>query len=255
MFNRNLGELQKIAQRFLQEAQSLAYKLKAKKEDFFLQEELSVILREGDIKHQVDKFVVQAEGRKRFLVNTWKVATRLLINGDELSLDYLKILFFPEDSRSLSELVLQGRKKQYEWLCAYSFSKDDYVIEELFSRNYPCFSKAQVKTIVKNLYTSNNLSMVSKLEKKYYPSIYFQAGEIPVSQEKLLSFEEKLHCLTNYYLFTGDDKGLYSSLLEVMKEKQPLTKETNIIFEVELYEVRELLKREGIENSLTQNFL
>nr|WIL03038.1 hypothetical protein Cbor_339 [Cedratvirus borely] len=246
IFRRDQEELEKIATRFPQEAQSLYYKLEGKKEKVFFQGELYTIGETISIKPHVIKLIVgQAELRKLTPINHWFIRTRLLINGDEESLNFCKQVAFPSSvpSDKLEELVLQDRTNMYSWLEAYSFTENQHMIEELFSVNYPHVSNAQVKTIVQNLYTSNNLAMISKLGEKYFSSVY------------LLSFEEKLHCLTNYYLYSGDDRGLYKSLLQVMREKQPLTKETNIIFELELYEVRELLRREGIRNPLTQNFL
>jgi hypothetical protein len=251
MFRREREELQKLAQRFPGEARSLFYKLEAKKENFFLQRELYTVGEAVSVEPHVTILIVaQAETREPMLVNTWSVRTRLLINGDEQSLAHCKQLAFPKSypGEKLEKLILRGQGSNIlQWLHAYSFSKDDSMIEKLLKKAGSSLGKGLLKEIAMNLFTTGNFVMFGKLEREYVPLVYFT--------EKVLSFEEKLHCLTNYYLYTGDDQGFYKSLLQVMKEKQPLTKDSNIIFEVELYEVRELLRREGIENPLTQNFL
>nr|WIL04168.1 hypothetical protein Clen_238 [Cedratvirus lena] len=258
IFKRDLQNLKGVIERFPEETNSLFFKLRSKKERFFFQRELCLIEQGKSLLYNsYAEVIAEAEERKAFLLNSWDVVTRLLINGDQRSLEILEGLFFPKVSLggkradscslSLSELVLQDRRNKYKWLQAYSFSKDDCMIEKLFALNYSSLNRSHVREIARNLCTSGNLSLIYKLEKEYTNSAYFEDG--------MLSFEEKLHCLTNYYLFTGDDRGFYHRLLEVMGNKSPITGETNIIFEVELYEVRDLLKREGLENPLTKNFL
>lgn len=235
MFNRNLERLREVINRYPGKARSLFFKLNAKKERLFYQREFSVLVQElGFGLDWLTNTVAEAEEKSNLLVGNWKVATRLLINGDEWSLEQLKQLFFlqisTDSNQSLSELVLQDKKRTCDWLCVYSFSRDEHMIQELLKRQVP-ISRVQMRHLLMNLCTCNNLTLLAKLEKKH--------GQV-------LSFEDKLHCLTNYYLYSADDRGLYKSLLQVMKEKQPLTKETSIIFEIELYEVRELLRREGL---------
>nr|WIL02812.1 hypothetical protein Cbor_338 [Cedratvirus borely] len=244
IFSRNLQKLREMVKKFPRGASSLYYKLTTKKKNVFFQREIRTIANElGMPSHYCSDVVAEAEERRNFLVDSWDVATRLLINGDEVSLKILEDLFFLRESLggrrpdsctlSFPELVLADRDNVSEWLDAYSFSKDDNMIRELLKS---CQANSALKTVLQNLYTVNNISLAKEIEKEH---------------DYYLWFDDKLEYLTNYYLFTGDDKGFYQSLLELLKGKQPLIRDTNIIFEVELYEVRELLKREDIENPLT----
>lgn len=234
LFSRDLVKLREMAKRYPQAASALHKELVAKKKKYFFQREVLVLAEElGISPNWCSGVVAEAEEGSHFLTADWDVATRLLINGDEQSLTILEILFFPKRSlggmrpdscsQSLRELVLQDSDRVFDWLCAYSFSRDEHMIRELLKKTQLNFT---LETVLCNLYTVNNLSLAREIEKE---------------RNHTLSFDEKLECLANYYLFSGDDKGLYTSLLEVMKEKQPLQK-FNIIFHNELYEVRELLK-------------
>jgi hypothetical protein len=225
-----------MVKKFPRGASSLYCELSTKKKNVFFQREIRTIANElGMPSHWCSDVVAEAEERCNFLVDSWDVATRLLVNGDEVSLELLEDLFFLRESLggrrpdsctlSLPELVLADRDNLLEWLCAYSFSKDDNMIRELLKS---CQPNPALNTVVQNLYTVNNVPLAKEIEKEHDYSLWFH---------------DKLQCLTNYYLFTGDDKGFHQSLLELLKDKEPLIQNTNIIFEVELYEVRELLEK------------
>nr|WIL04169.1 hypothetical protein Clen_239 [Cedratvirus lena] len=240
IFNRNLPKLREMVKKFPRGASSLHCKLSTKKNVFFQREIRTIANELGIPSHWCSDVVAEAEERRNFLVDSWDVATRLLVNDDEVSLEILKDLFFLKQSLggrrpdsctlSLPELVLADRDNIFEWLCAYSFSKDDNMIRELLKS---CQSNSALETVLENLYTVNNVSLAKEIEKEH---------------DHPLWFDDKLQCLTNYYLFTGDDKGFYQSLLELLEGKQPLIRDTNIIFEVELYEVRELLKKKVVQS-------
>ncbi|SHO33382.1 Hypothetical protein BQ3484_314 [Cedratvirus A11] len=231
MFCRNLQKLRETAKQFPQEASALYRELSAKN-NFFFRRELLTVAGEESILRLCTEDVAEAEERSDSLTPNFRVAARLLINGDETSLRILKDLFFHENPRvntlTLSELVLEDRNNVFNWLRAYSFSKDDNMIRELLKSRRLNFT---LDTVLQNLYTVNNISLAKEIEKE---------------RDYSLSFHDELECLTNYYLYSGDDKGFYQSLLKVLENKRPYIKETHIIFEVELYEIRELLEKKVV---------
>nr|WIL03294.1 hypothetical protein Cbor_337 [Cedratvirus borely] len=232
MFSRNLQKLRETAKQFPQEASALYRELSAKNNNLFFRRELLTIAEELDIPHRYLEHVATAEEKRDFLAPSFSVAARLLINGDEASLKILKDLFFHDNPRvntlTLSELVLEDKNSVFTWLRAYSFSKDDNMIRELLKS---CQLNFTLDMVLQNLYTVNNISLAKEIEKE---------------RDDALSFHDELECLTNYYLYSGDDKGFYQSLLKILENKRPYIKETHIIFEVELYEVRELLEEKVV---------
>ena len=228
LFSRNLEKLRGMAKRYPRAASALYRELSAKN-NFFFRRELLTVGGEESILRLCTEDVAEAEERSDSLMPTFRVATRLLINGDEASLRILKDLFFYTNPRvntlTLSELVLEDSDNVLCWLRAYSFSKDENMIRELLKS---CQLNFTLKTVLENLHTMNNLSLAKEIEKE---------------RDYALWFDDKLECLTKYYLYSGDDKGFYRSLVEILDRKErPLIRDTNIIFQVELYEIRELLK-------------
>nr|WIL02818.1 hypothetical protein Cbor_292 [Cedratvirus borely] len=115
------------------------------------------------------------------------------------------------------------------WLNMYSRSQKKAIISRMIDfaqkKDLPCKSE----NILCNLYSSNHLDLAEKYQTKFSLS---------------LSKEQILASLANYYINTGDDRGLYQSLSLLEKEGKlkggPV--EDNLIVKLGLSEVNSLLK-------------
>ncbi|SOB74221.1 hypothetical protein BQ9231_00338 [Cedratvirus lausannensis] len=123
----------------------------------------------------------------------------------------------------------------------YSATQERNLLEKLLDRvSTEEIAPASKRNILCNLYRGNHMHLAKRFEEKHNTS---------------LTLAVLLSCLTDYYLNTGDDRGLYFSLLTL--EEQGLLCQGSYhskIFDLELEEVATLLKRNKIfSNRVTSN--
>nr|WIL04808.1 hypothetical protein Cduv_328 [Cedratvirus duvanny] len=126
-------------------------------------------------------------------------------------------------------------KENSNELCffVYSVTREKELLSKLLNRvDTKDIAPATKRNILCNLYRSNYLDLAKEFEQKY---------SVDVSLAIILS------CLADYYLNTGDDKGLYESL-SLLQEQGLLLAGSyqSKIFELELEEVTTLLKKNRI---------
>jgi hypothetical protein len=120
------------------------------------------------------------------------------------------------------------------WFSIYSKSQEKEILEKLIQEsNESDLSIFGVRSILRNLFRSNHVQLAAKFSTKLGVDLQLQTI---------------LSCLACYYFNTGDDKGLYESLLH-MEERKILKPGvySSDIFTIELPEVVSLLERNGIK--------
>ena len=138
-----------------------------------------------------------------------------------------------EDSKSkfIKELCLQN--SMIFWFIVYSRSQEKEMLERFIDLTLAKdLTLEQKLVIIKSLLCSGHLQLAARLGRKFALDIHV---------------DTILSCLETYYFNTGDDKGLYESLL-YMEEKQVLLPGPCVsdIFNVELPEVVSLLSKNKI---------
>jgi hypothetical protein len=115
----------------------------------------------------------------------------------------------------------------------YSVTQERELLEKILDKvGAEEIAPAAKRNILCNLYRGNHLDLAKRFEEKH---------------DTALTLAMLLSCLADYYLNTGDDRGLYLSLL-ALEEKGLLLEGSyhSKIFELELEEVSTLLKRNRI---------
>ncbi|SOB74220.1 hypothetical protein BQ9231_00337 [Cedratvirus lausannensis] len=120
------------------------------------------------------------------------------------------------------------------WLDVYSISQKRDVIERLIKHIEKDDIRLSKGDILRKLYTSNNLDMARKFEKKF---------------NKVLTHNEAVANLAVYYFNTGDDRGLYESLINLEQRGMIRSGPVNgrLVFDLDLPEVNAILERCGVK--------
>ncbi|SOB74135.1 hypothetical protein BQ9231_00252 [Cedratvirus lausannensis] len=120
------------------------------------------------------------------------------------------------------------------WFAIYSKSQEKEILEKFLQEvKKDDLSIFGVRSVLRNLFRSNHVQLAARVGTKFGDDI---------------GVDVILSCLACYYFNTGDDKGLYESLL-YMEERKVLKPGVYIsdIFTIELPEVRSLLERNGVK--------
>lgn len=138
-----------------------------------------------------------------------------------------------DDAKSLFIETLLSENNKEVWFEIYSMTQEKAIIKTFISRVSETEVKSETKEIIlRNLYRANHLDLVEEFVKRFHVALYH---------------EDVLSCLADYYYNTGDDRGLYESLLYI--ERQHLFYPGSYhskIFDIELEEIASLLNRNQI---------
>ncbi|SPN79570.1 Hypothetical protein BRZCDTV_420 [Brazilian cedratvirus IHUMI] len=95
------------------------------------------------------------------------------------------------------------------WFYTYSITQERDILEKIFERITPeNLSLQGRKDILANLYRANHLDLAKRFETKFALN---------------LDLDLILSCLSDYYFNTGDERGVYESLLSVCEGKPTIS--------------------------------
>ncbi|QIN54455.1 hypothetical protein [Cedratvirus kamchatka] len=163
----------------------------------------------------------------------------VLHNNQDLYFRWADKNSVPKDDKVKSRFIETLFPKDAEfWFMIYSRSQEKEILEKLLQESKDKdLSIFGVRTILRNLFHSNHIQLASKFGVKFREDIDLQVI---------------LSCLETYYFNSGDDKGLYESLLYM--EERKVLKPGVYTFDVELPEVLSLLERNGIKTKKPISF-
>ena len=159
----------------------------------------------------------------------WSIANFKVSGGQGLNLVDLTRMHSLTGNRLEDDWFEQ---KKELWFFVYSATREKAMLADLIEKVNIALAPGTKRNLLCNLYRNNYLDLAKRFESKY---------------EAELSLSLLLSCLTDYYFNTGDDRGLYQSLVEL--EKQGLLEAGSYeskIFELELEEVSALLQRNKV---------
>nr|WIL04191.1 hypothetical protein Clen_261 [Cedratvirus lena] len=171
---------------------------------------------------------------KTFLLENPKDRTRMcsLRGVDNVYMDWAGSVEIDNPKKHFVDTILKGSAKG-SWFIIYSITRDKEILERMTETIMEADMLFETKKIVlRNLYRGNHIDLARKFVTKF-------SVDLPRS--------EMLSCLADYYFNTGDDRGLYESLL--FFERECLLYRgfyRSKIFNIELEEITSLLKRNGL---------
>ncbi|SPN79572.1 Hypothetical protein BRZCDTV_421 [Brazilian cedratvirus IHUMI] len=141
--------------------------------------------------------------------------------------------FETNDAKSLFVEKLLEEDSKEMWFLIYSLTREETILARMIEKiNGSEMAPSTKRNILCNLYRGNHLELALRYEAKY---------EVRLDLGMLLS------CLTDYYLNSGDDRGLYCSLLKLEERGLLLPgKHQSKIFKLELEEVLVILQRNSV---------
>ncbi|SHO33345.1 Hypothetical protein BQ3484_277 [Cedratvirus A11] len=151
---------------------------------------------------------------------------------DNIYMTWAKSVEIKDPKAHFVDAILKGSGKA-SWFVIYSMTREKEILERMIEEVAEADMLSQTKRIVlRNLYRGNYIDLARKFVTKFSVD---------------LSHSEILYCLADYYLNTGDEKGLYQTLL--FFEREHLLRRGRYqsrIFIIELEEIASLLKRNGL---------